>query len=118
MGKRRAHGAGGLFVRDRGTDHERWVGRITLADGSRRDVYGRSQAEARRKLEKLKRNASLGLPIITERQTTGQFLLHWLEETPGRPCGPLPIKRTRRAFGSTWSRGWARSRLRSSRHSK
>ena len=80
MAKRRAHGDGGLFVRGRGTDHERWVGRITLADGTRRDVYGRTQVEARRKLEELKRAASMGMRLTSVRQTTGEFLIDCREK--------------------------------------
>lgn len=81
MPKRRAHGDGGLFVRGKGTDRERWVGRLTLADGSRRDVYGNTQAEARKKLEEMKRTIALGLKPTSDRLSVAQFLTDWLENT-------------------------------------
>jgi integrase len=81
VGKRRAHGEGGLFARNRGTAKERWVGRLTLEDGTRRDVYGRTQAEAKKKLDELKAQLAAGLAPTSERLTTGQFLTDWLQNT-------------------------------------
>ena len=47
MPKRRAHGEGGLFRRNKGTDRESWVARIYLEDGSRKELYAQTQAEER-----------------------------------------------------------------------
>ena len=79
MPKRRAHGEGGLFRRNKGTPRETWVARITLEDGTRKDVYAKTQAEAKRKLQELQRAAELGLVLRSERQTVGQFLVDWPE---------------------------------------
>jgi hypothetical protein len=46
MTKRRAHGKGGLFRRNRGRPRESWVARISLEDGARKEVYAQTQAEA------------------------------------------------------------------------
>src|SRR5918912_3512151 len=79
--RRRAQGEGGLFVRNKGTDRELWVGRLLLPDGTRRDVYGKTQTTARRKLEEMKQAISAGFPVPSDRLTTGEFLLDWLENT-------------------------------------
>ena len=81
MRKRRAHGDGGLFARNKGTDRERWVGRLQLPDGTRRDVYGKTQGEARRKLEEMKAAVKAGLPVTSDRLTVGEFLTGWLQNT-------------------------------------
>jgi integrase len=79
MPKRRAHGEGALFRRNKGTSRESWVARIYFEDGSRKEAYAQTQSEARQKLEELKRGAELGLALRTPRQTVGQFLADWME---------------------------------------
>ena len=74
MTKRRAHGEGGLFRRNKGTPRESWVARIYLEDGARKEVYAQTQAEARRKLADLKRGAELGLALRSQRQTVDHGL--------------------------------------------
>jgi hypothetical protein len=68
-----------VFRRNKGTPRETWVARLTLEDGTRKEVYAETQAEAKRKLEELKRTAELGLTMRSQRQTVGQFLMDWLE---------------------------------------
>lgn len=79
-GKRRAHGEGGLFVRRKG-GREVWAGRLLLEDGTRREVQARTQAEALKKLNQLKKVVEQGLKPATDRQTVGAFLQDWLEHT-------------------------------------
>src|SRR5579859_3796503 len=81
MGKRRAHGEGALFVRNKGTARERWVGRLALADGTRQDVYGKTQAEAKKKLDQLKTQRADGLAPTSDKLRVGQFLTDWLQNT-------------------------------------
>lgn len=78
--RRRAKGEGGLFLR---TKHgkEFWLGRLLLEDGTRREVRGATQTEAREKLDKLKKDLEAGLKPADDRLTTGAFLAEWLEET-------------------------------------
>jgi len=64
MPKRRAHGEGGLFRRNKGTPGESWVARMYLEHGPRKEVYAQTQAEARQKLQELKRAAELGLAAL------------------------------------------------------
>ena len=79
MPTRRARGEGGLFRRNKGTPRETWVARIVFEDGTRKEVYAQTQAEAKHKLEELKRAAELGMAMRSPRQTVGQFLQDWLE---------------------------------------
>jgi integrase len=81
MGKRRAQGDGGLFARNKGTKREMWIGRLVLQDGTRLEVSGKTQAVARQKLEAAKQAAAKGLPVKLDRQSTGEFLTRWLEDT-------------------------------------
>src|SRR4051812_14121896 len=80
-GKRRAQGEGGLFVRNKGTDREMWVGRFQYPDGTRKDVYAKTQAKAREKLDALKKTAALGVKPTSDRLTVAAFLMDWLEDT-------------------------------------
>ncbi|MEA2595408.1 MAG: hypothetical protein QOF01_1877 [Thermomicrobiales bacterium] len=77
---RRAHGEGSIYQRNDG----RWTAypRDGYKNGKphKKYVYGKTQREARRKLEALKRDLASGLPIDFDRQTIGQFLDRWLAE--------------------------------------
>src|SRR5437879_3228923 len=99
MTKRRAHGEGGLFRRNRGTPRESWVARIYLEDGARKEVYAQTQAEAKRKLADLKRGAELGLALRSQRQTVGQFLVDWLENVAKPKLRPRSFRSYRRIVG-------------------
>ena len=57
----------------------RWMGRITLADGKRKAVYGASKTAVLKKIHKLQADQDAGLPIISDRRTVAQFLNEWLE---------------------------------------
>jgi integrase len=80
MAERRDYGSGALYRR-MVHGRERWTGRIRLPDGTRKDVYAETRAEARKKLDELRQAASHGGVVTTKRQTTGDFLQRWLEET-------------------------------------
>lgn len=59
--------------------------RITLPRGKRISFYGKTQAEARRKMEEAKSLTARGLPLIDERQTVREYLTSWLETITVRP---------------------------------
>ena len=99
MTKRRAHGEGGLFRRNRGTPRESWVARIYLEDGTRKEVYAQTQTEAKRKLADLKRGAELGLALRSQRQTVGQFLIDWLENVAKPKLRPRSFRSYRTIVG-------------------
>lgn len=90
--KRRAHGEGSLFRRNKGTPRESWVARIYLEDGTRPEVYAQTQTEARQKLAELKRGAELGLALRSQRQTVGQILVDWLENVPKPKLRPRSFR--------------------------
>ncbi len=73
--KRRKNGEGSPRLRANGY----YEIRVTLADGKRKSVYGKTQDEALRKKHELEHADDHGLPILDERQTVGQYLTSWYE---------------------------------------
>jgi hypothetical protein len=63
-----------------------------LEVGTRKEVYAQTQAEARQKLQELKRAAELGLAMRSPRQTVGQFMLDWLENGAKPKLRPRTFK--------------------------
>jgi integrase len=74
--RRRGHNEGSVFQRADG----RWVASISLEDGKRRDVYGRTRKEAAEKLLRLQRDLHAGLPLVREDQTVEQYLTSWIND--------------------------------------
>jgi hypothetical protein len=74
--RRRGHNEGSVFQRADG----RWVASISLEDGKRRDVYGRTRKEAAEKLLRLQRDLRAGLPLAREDQTVEQYLTSWIND--------------------------------------
>lgn len=78
--RRRANGEGN--VRQRGDG--RWEARVSLGDGRRQSLFGRTQREAIEKLRALQRGQDQGIPIPTERHSVGEYLGSWLESSRPR----------------------------------
>ena len=57
----------------------RWHGRLTVVDGKRKHIYGKTRQEVARRMVELQHELDIGLPILDERQTVGQFLESWIE---------------------------------------
>lgn len=80
MGKR-GHNEGSIYKRDDG----RWVAMSTLGyEGGKRkrkSFYGDTRKEVQEQLTKALRDIQQGLPIANERQTVGDFLQRWLDES-------------------------------------
>jgi integrase len=57
----------------------RWEARLTLADGRRKSVFGKTRQEAAKKLLDVQKAQADGLPVVSERQTVGAFLIQWLD---------------------------------------
>lgn len=74
--KRRGHNEGSIRQRTDGT----WEVRLSLPDGKRKSLYGRTRREVQDKLRTALRDLDAGLDLGTSRQTVGQFLDRWLEE--------------------------------------
>ncbi len=81
MAKRKGRGEGTIYELPDG----RWRAELNLgySNGRRRRAvrYASTQAAARRSLTALVRDRDRGLPVVTERQTLGQFLDAWLRDT-------------------------------------
>lgn len=74
---RRVRGDGTTYQRKDG----RWSGEITLPDGKRRQVYGRSEAEIKTKLKKLVDDFEETKRPKDGPETLGAYLQEWLEDT-------------------------------------
>ena len=74
---KRANGEGSITKRKDG----RYEARISLSDGRRQSIYGRTRQDVARKLTLALRNQHQGLQPTDSSQTTGEFLKSWLEST-------------------------------------
>ena len=72
---KRGNTEGSIYKRQDG----RWVAALTMPDGKRRNLYGKTRKEAGSKLAEAIHDRGKGLPVIPERQTVEDFLLIWLE---------------------------------------
>ena len=76
MGTKRANGEGTI-----GQYKGRWIGRVTLPDGRRKALYGKTRAEVARKVAAVIRDRDAGLPTAPETITVGTYLAEWLAES-------------------------------------
>ncbi|MBI4491737.1 MAG: site-specific integrase [Chloroflexi bacterium] len=78
---RRGHGEGSIHQREDG----RWVAVVDQGwkDGKRQRkyLYGETRREVSEKLKAALHDQAAGLPLPSERQTVGQFLERWLEDS-------------------------------------
>lgn len=75
MAKKRAHGEGSITKRKDG----RWMARATIY-GKREYFYGRTQAEAKEKMEEAKEAAKKGIYVKPTNLTFGEWLDIWMED--------------------------------------
>jgi integrase len=76
LGRRRANGEGSIYRRPNGS----WSGIASLPDGRRKQVYGRSRDEVRRRLAEILNSIEHGTFADARGTTVGQFLDQWLVE--------------------------------------
>lgn len=72
--KRRGHHEGSIRQRADGT----WEVRLSLPNGKRKSLYGRTRREVQDKLRAAQRDLDHGLDLTAERQTLAQYLDRWL----------------------------------------
>lgn len=72
--RKRKHGEGSVYRRKDG----RWIGAL-MVEGKRKEVSGKTAAEATQNLNRLKADLNRGLPMIRGGKTVAQFLEEWLE---------------------------------------
>lgn len=75
-GRKRGNGEGSIYQRKDGL----WTAQVTLEDGRRKYIYGKTRAEVAAKLPSVLRDVHPGLAVPTGRQSLGQFLDQWLED--------------------------------------
>src|SRR5215472_16834506 len=73
--RKRISGEGTIVKRTDG----RWAGAISLHDGRRKWLYGKTQQEVARKLAAVRRDRDSGLPVTSDRRTVEDYLESWLE---------------------------------------
>lgn len=87
MGKR-GQNEGSIYKREDG----RWAGAVTLGwkNGKlqRKTFYGQTRKEVQEKVTTVLRDIQQGLPVSIEKQTVGQFLEDWLENTVKKSVRP------------------------------
>jgi integrase len=72
--KRRGHGEGAIFQRQDG----RWVARLVLPTGKRKDMYAKTRKEAADKLKVAMKGVDDGLDLNVGRMTVASYLERWL----------------------------------------
>ena len=72
---RRGNNEGSIYKRADGW----WAAALTIPDGKRRTLYGKTRQDVAKKLTVALRDREAGLPVLPERQTIEQFLTRWLE---------------------------------------
>lgn len=88
--RRRGKGEGTIYYDG---SHDRYHAQITLENGKRKSIYGKTAAEVREKLTALSRDRDRGMVLPEGQQTVKQYLLGWLE-----------LMRPPRTRASTWIR--------------
>src|SRR6266536_2462938 len=81
--KRRGRGEGTVFQRKDG----RWVAELTLEDGKRKLLYGKTQEEAIAKLKQAEYEKRQGILATGPKQKLGDFLIYWLDQVHKRRIG-------------------------------
>jgi integrase len=76
VARRRLNGEGSIFYEK---SRDRWVGKITLEDGSRRKVTARTSEQVMARLDALKAQVATGLPI-GDNLTVGELLDRWITD--------------------------------------
>jgi integrase len=77
LGKHRGHREGSIYRRE---SDGRWVASLSLEDGGRKYIYGKTRKEAYDKLQKALLEQQQGKLPTGPKQTVKQYLEYWLEE--------------------------------------
>ena len=74
---KRGNGDGSIYRRK---SDGKWVGSITLENGNRKVIYGKTQKEVQEKMKVLLREQQQGLLVVSPNETVEQFLTQWVED--------------------------------------
>ena len=86
---KRGNNEGSIYKRNDG----RWAAALTLHDGNRRTLYGKTRQEVARKLTAAMRDRDIGVPAAPQRQTVEQLLRTWLQDSVGPAVRPRTFER-------------------------
>jgi integrase len=78
VGKHRGAREGSIFQRK---SDGRWCAAVSVPGKGQKRFYGRTKEEARQRLREALSKQEQGLPLTVKRQTLGQFLDSWLQES-------------------------------------
>ena len=74
--RKRGHGEGTIVKRSDG----RWMGQVTVPEGGRKTVYGKTRRDVAEKMAKMLGDIRQGLPL-GDKSTVREFLTRWLEDS-------------------------------------
>jgi integrase len=74
MAERRGNHEGSIYFQEA---RQRWVGALSLDNGKRKYVYGKSRREVAVKLRAAQRRNDDGLPFVPDKLKVGEWLDHW-----------------------------------------
>jgi integrase len=86
---RRGNGEGTISRRTNGT----YEARITIEDGQRKSIYGKTRKEVQEKLKIALRDQQQGMLVNAAQQRLGAFLVDWLESTQKHSLRPRTYER-------------------------
>ena len=86
---RRGNGEGSITQRANGT----YQARITLEDGTRKSIYGKTRKEVQEKLKVALREQQQGTLVTAPQQKLEDFLKQWLEDTQKHSIRPRSFER-------------------------
>ena len=86
---RRGNNEGSIYKRADG----RWAAALTVTGGKRRTLYGKTRQEVAGKLAAAIRDRDTGVPVTPQRQTVGEFLRKWIEDSVRPTVRPRTFER-------------------------
>jgi integrase len=87
---KRGNSEGSIYFRN---SDKRWVGSITLENGKRKVIYGKTRKEVADKLKVALHEQQQGTLVKSSSQTVAQFLADWLENVHRRRLRPRTYER-------------------------
>jgi integrase len=75
----------------------KWTGSISLDNGKRKVIYGKTRKEVQEKMKTLLHEQQQGNLVASSSQTVEQFVVDWLENTHRRKVRPRTYERYREA---------------------
>lgn len=91
---KKGNGEGSIYRRK---SDGKWTGSVSLDDGKRKVIYGKTRTEVQEKMKALLHEQQRGKLVANSSQTVEQFIVDWLENTHRRKVRPRTYERYREA---------------------